>query len=113
MSNRYVSMQWFEIKVFVVDEALKEALSSFFFDLGAGGISETIDKGVSQGICACFPKDEEAKIQKQISEYFLSLKELYPQANELTWSFQTVPQDNWSEKYKEFYQAQKLTERFF
>jgi ribosomal protein L11 methyltransferase len=106
-------MEWFQIKVFVTDESLKEALSSFFFDLGAEGVSETIDKGVSQGICACFPKEQETELKGQINAYLESLKEGFSNANNLTWTFTWVPEDNWSEKYKEFYQAQKLTERFF
>lgn len=106
-------MEWFQIKVFVADEALKEAISSFFFDRGAEGVSETIDKGISQGICACFSKEREAEIKNQINGYLQSLKEDFSDAQDLNWSFTVVPEDNWSEKYKEFYQAQKLTERFF
>lgn len=106
-------MEWFQIKVLVADESLKEAISSFFFDLGAEGVSETIDKGISQGVCACFPKDRETTLQGQIEGYLQSLKEGSSDVRDLTWSFSPVPQDNWSEKYKEFYRAQKLTERFF
>jgi len=106
-------MEWFQIKVLVTDESLKEALSSFFFDLGAEGVSETIDKGVSQGVCACFPQDRETELKEQINKFLESLKEGFSGSTPLTWNYSIIPQDNWSEKYKEFYQAQKLTERFF
>lgn len=106
-------MEWFQIQVQVVDEALKEAISSYFFDLGAEGVSETIDKGVSQGLCACFPKANQKEICQKITDYLNDLKSLSLGANHLQWQFFDLIQDNWAEKYKEFYKAQKLTERFF
>lgn len=106
-------MEWFQIQVLSSDECLKEAIASFFFDIGAEGVSETVDKGVSQGVCACFPKNREAELKIKINDYLQGLKEGFPQSAPLIWNFTVVPEDNWSEKYKEFYQAQKLTERFF
>ena len=106
-------MQWFQIQVQVVDEALKEAITSYFFDLGAEGVSETLEKGVSQGLCACFPKEKQDPICQIISNYFNDLKSLSSEAQKIQWRFSDVIQDNWAEKYKEFYKAQKLTDRFF
>jgi ribosomal protein L11 methyltransferase len=106
-------MEWFQIQVLVSDESLKEAISSYFFDLGATGVSETIDKGISEGIVACFPKDQQAQIQDQVSVYLNSLKEIFPGTRDVKVTFLDLSQDNWAEKYKEFYKAQKLTNRFF
>ncbi|NBT58543.1 methyltransferase domain-containing protein, partial [bacterium] len=102
-----------QIQVVSADESLKEAISSFFFDIGAEGVSETVDRGISQGICACFPRNKEAEVQTKINDYLNGLKEGFPSAVSLAWNYSAVPQDNWAEKYKEFYRAQKLTERFF
>jgi len=106
-------MQWFQIQVQVVDEALKEAITSYFFDLGAEGVSETLEKGVSQGLCACFPKEKQQQIYQTLTNYFNDLKSLSSEAEKIQWHFSDVSQDNWAEKYKEFYKAQKLTDRFF
>jgi ribosomal protein L11 methyltransferase len=106
-------MEWIQIQVFVSDESLKEAVSNFFFDIGAEGVSETIDKGVSQGVCACFPREKQIAIERELDNYFSSLEEIFPNARHLKYNVSVVPKDNWAEKYKEFYKAQKLTERFF
>lgn len=106
-------MEWFQIQVFVSEESLKEAISSHLFDLGATGVSETIDKGISEGLIACFPKDRQTDIQEQVSRYLLSLKEIFPNVGDLDVKFLPLVNDNWAEKYKEFYKAQKLTSRFF
>lgn len=106
-------MEWFQIQVFVSEESLKEAISSHLFDLGATGVSETIDKGISEGLIACFPKDRQTDIEEQVSRYLKSLKEIFPNAGDLKVKFLPLANDNWAEKYKEFYKAQKLTSRFF
>jgi|LakMenEpi03Aug12_release.lakeMendotaPanAssembly.Ray.scaffolds.fasta_scaffold339315_1 ribosomal protein L11 methyltransferase len=106
-------MEWFQIKVFVDDEAIKEAVSSRFFDLGAEGVSETVDKGISQGISACFPVEKETELKREVVLFFEGLKEVFPNLSDLKWEFSRLAKDNWAEKYKEFYKAQKLTDRFF
>lgn len=106
-------MEWIEVKVVVSDESLKEAITSYFFDLGSEGVSETVDKGISKGICACFPKSQKTNIESELEKYFSSLKEIFPNAGHINWEVVPVPNDNWAEKYKDFYKAQKLTERFF
>jgi len=110
---KIASMEWIQIQIQVTDESLKEALSSFLFDLGAGGVSETVDRGVSKGICACFPKNQEQEICEKLTSYLEALKPLSPSFPKIEWKLTEVPQDNWAEKYKEFYKAQKLTNRFF
>lgn len=106
-------MEWFQIQVLVSDESFKEAISSYFFDLGAEGISETIDKGISQGLCACFPIQRQCEIENQFKEYLASIQAISPQSPQISWSITPVSKENWAEKYKEFYLAQKLTHRFF
>jgi len=106
-------MEWFQIQVLVSDESFKEAISSYFFDLGAEGISETVDKGVSQGLCACFPTQRQTEIESRFKEYLDSIQAISPQPAQISWSINPVSKENWAEKYKEFYLAQKLTHRFF
>ncbi|NDG27263.1 MAG: methyltransferase domain-containing protein, partial [Proteobacteria bacterium] len=106
-------MEWLQVKVFSDDESIKEAISSLFFDLGAEGVSETVDKGISQGVSACFSVENENKIKNEIDVFVKRIQEIFPNAIHLKCEFSYLKKDKWAEKYKEFYKAQKLTDRFF
>lgn len=103
--------EWIEVRL-EVDEELRESVSNRLFEIGAEGVSEIKDKGVDL-YQVYFPKALEAEVISQLKEYQTALKSLFPQNKEITFQILEVPEDNWSDKYKEFYKAQKLTQLFY
>lgn len=104
-----MAQDWFQIKVTVNKDSLKEALLNFLFEKGALGVCEQ----ENQGSClVSFEKKQEAEIEKVLNSYIPELKKIDPQA-EILWEISPINVENWADKYKEFYQAQKLTSRFF
>ncbi len=103
--------EWIEVRL-EVDEELRESVSNRLFEIGAEGVSEIKDKGVDL-YQVYFPKNLESEVIAQLKDYQTALKALFPKNKEITFQIFEVPEDNWSDKYKEFYKAQKLTQLFF
>jgi ribosomal protein L11 methyltransferase len=104
-----MAQDWFQIKLSVHEESLKEALLNFLFEQGALGVCELEKPGF---YLVSFEKKKEVLVCRALSSYLAVLKESDPEA-EIQWEISPVDDDNWAEKYKEFYKAQKLTDRFF
>lgn len=111
MSAHEKKIEWIEVRL-DVEEALRDAVSNRLFEIGAQGVSEIKDKGVDL-YQAFFPKEEEKKVRTELNTYQESLAKLFPEKKKISFQILEVPEDNWSEKYKEFYKAQKLTNLFF
>jgi len=103
--------EWIEVRL-EVDEELRESVSNRLFEIGAEGVSEIKDKGVDL-YQVYFPKNLEKEVVAQLEEYKSALKALFPNNQEIKFKILEVPGDNWSDKYKEFYKAQKLTQLFY
>lgn len=106
-------MALIKVTFYVQDPVLSEALSNFLFEIGASGVSETVDKGVSQGLTAFFNEEEKPALDEKIRGYLKGLEEISQASKALRWNWEKFTDENWAEKYKEFYKAQKLTHRFF
>ncbi len=104
-------MDWCEI-IISAAEKLRDPISNFLFEQGAEGVTEN-GSGPSGTLHAYFKKEESQKVAEEIQTYFHSLAEMFP--DEPAPSLQVVPlkNENWGEKYKEFYTAQPLGDRFF
>jgi ribosomal protein L11 methyltransferase len=104
-------MSWVEIKLRTPSE-LKDSMINRLFELGASGVTE--GEGEFAGLLsAYFSKDAMTSVQTELSAYTASLKELFPKLPMVTWETVDVVSQNWSESYKEFYKAQKMTNHFF
>lgn len=106
-------MALLKVTLHVSDEGQKEALSNFLLEIGAEGVSETVDKGISQGLAAFFAEGERDSADPQIQLYLTELAKLFPGTPAIKVEWEPVYEEDWAEKYKEFYKAQKLTHRFF
>lgn len=94
-------MKWYELKL-TAEEPLRDALSNRLFELGAEGVQE-----MASGLTAYFPEDVAQEGLEGMKAFIADLgakveMELVP-----------VKDENWVEKYKEFYYAQNLSDRFF
>jgi len=104
-----MAQQWFQIKIEVNEEGLREAVANFLFEKGASALWE---QGNPLSFTVSFDLKEQTLIEKALYNYVSDIKQLSPQAI-IQWEVTPLKNDNWAEKYKEFYQAQKLTSRFF
>lgn len=104
-----MSRDWFQIKLKVKQDSLREALINFLFEKGALGVCEQQNQS---GYLVSFNRNQEAEIDKSLQSYIAELKKIDSQA-EIFWEVSPITDENWAEKYKEFYRAQKLTNRFF
>jgi ribosomal protein L11 methyltransferase len=98
--------KWYELKVFVA-AAGKDAVSSRLFEIGAQGVVEDI--GFVSGF---FPESAKAEMQDEWPAYVDSLMEMNS-ALAIRWEWKEVEDVDWTEKYKETFKAQKLTNLFY
>jgi ribosomal protein L11 methyltransferase len=104
-------MDWCEIRI-AASEEVREAISNRLFELGAQGITEN-GTGVGATLHAYFPQPEIKKVQIELTTYLLSLQALFPKLPRPKVDVMPVKNENWTEKYKEFYKAQTLGSQFF
>jgi len=103
-------VEWFEVNVEGVG-SLKDAVMNRLFELGAEGINES-DGPSGIRIRAFFQKTLKGSVTEQMTLYLQSLREMYPDI-QLTIEFRPVPDENWADRYQQFYKAQRLTHLFF
>ena len=103
-------MEWFEIRVLTeLPIPLKEVVTHQWFELGALGVDESeIIKGKPR-FSAYF---EIGNKEKVIQDWVIFLSSL-DSPRKIEWQSVPVLQENWAEKYREFYRAQKLSHSFF
>lgn len=100
-------MSWFKVCLTPPADLL-EPLSNRFFELGAQGVEEN-----GAQLIAYFPEAERAPIENQVREYLNSLMEMRKEKSPLAFTLTTVKDENWTEAYKKYFHAQKLTKLFF
>ena len=103
--------QWFEIEL-SVPEALREPIINRLFELGAEGVNESEDS--SQAVVRGFFQERHRdEVSRELPSYLTSLAEIFPDLPKVELQLKAVPQENWAERWKDSYQAQKLTKLFF
>jgi ribosomal protein L11 methyltransferase len=102
---------WFEIK-FTIVEVLREPVINRLFELGAEGVAET-DAYPYPMITAYFEDKGRDKIVLEMTLYLDSLADMHSELPPVKWEVRDLELENWAERYKQFYQAQKLNELFF
>jgi ribosomal protein L11 methyltransferase len=95
-------MKWYELKI-KAEASLHEALSNRLFELGAEGVQE-----VATGLTAYFPEAVAHSALAGLKVYCEDLS-----LGEVEMDLIPVKDENWVEKYKEFYFAQNLSDKFF
>ncbi len=101
-------MSWFKVELSAPAE-LWESLSNRCFELGAEGVEE---KGTT-AIIAYFPEVRRAIVESELTAYVASLKELGESKSLIPFTVTAVKDENWSDAYKKYFHAQKLTKLFF
>jgi ribosomal protein L11 methyltransferase len=106
-------MTWLEIKL-ETPQTMKDPIVNRLFELGAQGVNETdiADKAWVR-VSAYFEDKAGKAAAEELPAYLASLKEIFPEEPVVKWESVAVPMENWSETYKDFYRAQKLTHLFF
>lgn len=104
-------MSWLEVRVRTPLDH-REAVANLLFDLEALGIAEN-DAPVGVTLSAYYEVGAEAKVREAITHFVTSLAEITPSAGTITVEYHAVQPDNWADRYKEFYKAQKLSHTFF
>lgn len=107
--------EWKEIKLLVPAMAppgVYEGVINRLFELGAEGVSEA-EESDTQSLRAFFRKEQTNQIAADLSLYLESLRNLFPSLAEISMSIEAVKQEDWSIKYRENYQPQKLTNLFY
>jgi len=108
-------MSWFEVRLQVSPEAgggLREAIVNRLFELGAEGVDES-QAAVSGEIVGFFDEKAMSTVPGELKEYLNSLGELFPESPSIELRINTLPDENWSEKYKEFFEPQPMGSRFY
>lgn len=105
-----IEKNWFQIKFTLSQDSVRDALLNFLFEQGALGSEELT--GEKHSFLVSFEGEKHLELEQALVSYILDLKESNPNL-EIDWEINLIQHDNWSEKYKEFYRAQKLTDRFF
>src|SRR4051812_22795342 len=104
-------MQWFEINL-DVPESLKDSVVNRLFELGAEGVTET--EGVNPGVIrAFFEEKHRSTVDVELEQFLQSVSEIFPELPKVHPQYLSVENDNWADRYKQFYTAQKLTRLFF
>lgn len=98
---------WLEIQV-EVSEPLKEPVINRLFELGAEGVNESDDS-----VRAYFEEKKRTEVTTQMGTFLDSLAEMHPTLPRPRLLVLSVENQNWADRYKEFYYAQKLTHTFF
>lgn len=105
-------MQWFEINL-NVPEALKDSVVNRLFELGAEGVTEAETASAPGTIRAFFDEKHRSSVGAELDAYLDSVAEIFPELPRVQTQYLSVENDNWAERYKEFYVPQKLTRLFF
>lgn len=100
-------MSWFKVCLTPPADLL-ESLSNRFFELGAQGVEEN-----GAQLIAYFPEADRGPIETQMRDYLHSLMELRKEKSPLAFTLTTVKDENWTEAYKKYFHAQKLTKLFY
>ncbi len=100
-------MPWFKLSLTPPPD-LFECLSNRFFELGAEGVEEKDTQ-----LLAYFPESLRAGVEQQVRVYLGSLMELRQDTAPLAFTLAVVQDENWTDAYKKFFHAQKLTKLFF
>src|SRR5258708_7412438 len=103
-------MQWFEINLNVPD-ALKESVVNRLFELGAEGVAESDGQGNT--IRAFFDEKHRSTVDSELKVFLDSVSEIFPALPRVETKILPVENENWAERYKQFYTPQKLTRLFF
>ncbi len=104
-------MPWVEIQIKVA-EPLKDAVISRLFELGATGVDES-KLLQAQLLSAYFEQTAGANAFQELNLFTKSLGEIHPTLPSVTAEMIAVKEENWNDRYKEFYRAQKLTSLFY
>lgn len=104
-------MQWFEINL-DVPESLKDSVVNRLFELGAEGVTET--EGTQPGVIrAFFEEKHRSTVNVELEQFLQSVSEIFPELPKVQPQYLAVENDNWADRYKQFYVPQKLTRLFF
>ncbi len=104
-------MECFELQL-DVPESLKDSVTNRLFELGAEGMSEAEGQS-SHTVKGYFPEQIRNEVKLGMSAYLESIAQMFPELPAVTMKDMKVVQENWAERYKEFYTAQRLTNHFF
>jgi len=104
-------MGWFEL-ILSVPEPLRESVVNRLFELGAEGVKEE-DSLTPPRVTGFFQETQRSHVSVEMGPYLDSLSDLFPGLPRVRMEFRELAQENWSDRYKEFYKAQKLTSLFF
>lgn len=104
--------RWFEIKL-VVPGALEEAITNRLFELGAEGVNQQLTPDTEPVLSGFFAESVQAAALTQLREYLASLAALFPQEKPVRLECQAVDNQDWAERYKEFYRPQPLGHCFY
>lgn len=106
-------MQWFEV-LLSIPEILKDPIVNRLFELGAQGVTEEDQKGTTAAVVkAFFETVARSTVEKELPLFLNSLSEMHPKLPAVTVKIKEVVNENWGDRYKEFYHAQKLSRYFF
>ncbi len=100
-------MAWFKVELTAPTE-LWEALSNRCFELGAEGVEET-----ATTLVAYFPEVCRSVVEPEMKAYVTSLKDLGQTKTVIPFTLTEVKEEKWTDAYKKYFHAQKLTKLFF
>lgn len=100
-------MAWFKLSL-TPPADLIECLSNRFFEIGAQGVEEKDTQ-----LIAYFPEAVRAEVEEQVRTYLGSLMDLRRDKAPLAYTLTVIKDENWTDAYKKFFHAQKLTKLFF
>jgi ribosomal protein L11 methyltransferase len=102
-----MGQNWFELQLKLHD-SLREPVINRLFELGAEGVDES-----KETVRAFFDEGSRDRVTGEMELFLTSLAEMYPQVPRAAIVTEAVVPENWAERYKEFYHAQKLTHLFY
>ena len=98
---------WLEISI-NIDPIAHEAISSFLFDLGCGGIvSESFDDPTIKAYL--LPKDLE-EIRNRIDLFLNNLKEIFPETGALSLKISRIENQDWDVGWRRFFKPDQATQ---
>lgn len=103
--------KWLEIRLHV-PEAQKDSVSNRLFELGASGVSEGSD-GQGSYVSAFFDSGERDALEREMSSYLVELTRIFPDQPPAKLDLIPLADENWAERYKEFYRPQALGRAFY
>jgi ribosomal protein L11 methyltransferase len=100
--------EWLEV-VINHDPLIRESLCSYMFELGAHGVIEPLRE--DDPLISYFsPESDIAKLRLGIQDFIKKLLNLFPGLKEPEIRFSRIAWKDWSEEWKRFFHADKITE---